>query len=279
MLRSSLAALVAATAAVAAVPTALAAAPEIQAHRGGTYVDGRPTFPEASMPAFAAAAKLGVTLEMDIQLTKDGVPLVIHDDTLDRTTTCTGLVSERTARRIRRSCRIDVLGSPDNGLGLRTRSTKRREPVPTLAQVLALARATKRPVNVELKQFDPSGASARAFAKAVRASKLPLRRVTVQSFFPPNLEAAARALPGVATSVLTITAGNASGIEIATGIGARWVSPQWPVDAAYVSAAHAAGLKVVPFTLDDSASIRAARAAGVDALITDDPTMARWALR
>lgn len=276
MLRPTVLALVAAL--LAGAPAALAA-PEIQAHRGGAYVDGKPTFPEAGMPAFAAAAELGVTLEMDIQLTRDGVPLVIHDDTLDRTTTCAGPVADRTARQIRRRCRIDVLGVPDNALGLRWRTTARRYEVPTLAEVLALARRTRRPVSVELKQFDPSGASARAFARAVRRAKLPLGRVTVQSFFPPNLAAAARALPGVATAVLTVTAGNASSIEIATGSGAAWVSPQWPVDAAYVAAAHAAGLKVVPFTLDSDEAVRAAVAAGVDAIISDDPTMARWASR
>ncbi|HEU4657006.1 MAG TPA: glycerophosphodiester phosphodiesterase [Capillimicrobium sp.] len=278
MLRSPSLAIAAAVA--AALPAvASAATPQIQAHRGGTYVDGRPTFPEAGMPAFEAAAKLGVTLELDIQMTKDGVPVVLHDDTLDRTTTCTGPVAERTLKRLRRACRIDVLGVPDNDAGLPWRTTKRTYEIPTLAEVLVLAKAERRSVSVELKQYDPTGASARAFAKAVRASKLPLRRVVAQSFFPPNLEAVAKALPGVTTSVLTIAAGNASGMEIAGGVGARWVSPQWPVDAAYVGAAHAAGLRVVPFTLDSDEAIRAAKAAGVDAVITDDPTMARWALR
>jgi len=45
-----------------------------------------------------------------------------------------------------------------------------------------------------------------------------------------------------------------------------------------VQAAHAAGVKVVPYTLDTAGEVRAARAAGVDALITDDPTMARKVL-
>ncbi|HEY8581750.1 MAG TPA: glycerophosphodiester phosphodiesterase family protein [Capillimicrobium sp.] len=274
MLRSTLTAAAATVAAACAAAPALAADPEIQAHRGGAYVMGKPVYPEAGMPAFAAAAAMRVTLEMDIQLTKDGKPLVIHDDTLDRTTTCTGPVSALTAKQVRRRCRIDVLGVPDNGLGLRWRTTKQRYEVPTLGEVLALARKARRPVNVELKQFDPSGASARAFARAVRASAVPLGRVTVQSFFPPNLEAAVAALPGVETSVLTVTAGNAAGVEIATGLGAAWVSPQWPVDRAYVDAAHAAGLRVVPFTLDDPESVAEAAVAGVDGIITDDPAMA-----
>ncbi len=46
-----------------------------------------------------------------------------------------------------------------------------------------------------------------------------------------------------------------------------------------MQAAHAAGAKVVPYTLDTADEVRAAQAAGVDALITDDPSMARRTLR
>ena len=156
--------------ALAVIATAAPAAttPEIQAHRGGAFVDGRATYPEATMPAFRAAAKRGFVLELDIQMSKDGVPLVIHDDTLDRTTVCRGPVADRTARQIRRSCRTDVLGSPGSTLG--SKRTRKRIPVPTLAQVLALVKRTGARASIELKQFDPSGASARALAAAIARS-------------------------------------------------------------------------------------------------------------
>jgi glycerophosphoryl diester phosphodiesterase len=51
------------------------------------------------------------------------------------------------------------------------------------------------------------------------------------------------------------------------------------VSAAYVRLAHSRGLRVVPYTIDTRRAVRAVAAAGVDALITDDPTMARRALR
>ncbi|HWV86392.1 MAG TPA: glycerophosphodiester phosphodiesterase family protein [Capillimicrobium sp.] len=266
--------------ALAVIATATAAAPatsmEIQAHRGGSFVDGRATYPEATMPAFRAAAKRGFVLEFDIQMTKDGVPVVIHDDTLDRTTVCRGPVAARTARQIRRNCRTDVLGSPGSTLG--SKRTRKRIPVPTLAEVLALVKRTGARASIELKQFDPSGASARALAAAVQRSGVPQSSLIVQSFFPPNLAAARAAMPGVALSALTIKAGEATSIQNAVDMGAAWVSPQFPVDAAYVEAAHAAGLKVVPFTLNAEAEIRAAAEMGIDAVITDDPVMAQRVL-
>jgi glycerophosphoryl diester phosphodiesterase len=133
--------------------------------------------------------------------------------------------------------------------------------------------------SIELKQFDPTGASARALASGLRKAGVPLSKVIVQSFFPPNLDAAHTAMPGVATSTLTLQQAQATSIQAAVDAGSVWVSPQFPVDAAYVEAAHAAGRKVAAWTLDRADEVRAAQAAGVDALITDDPYMARRVLR
>lgn len=78
------AALVALTGALAAAPAA-DAAPAVVAHRGGSYVDGQPLYPENTMPAFRRALHDGFAIELDVKLTRDGVPIVIHDGTLDRT--------------------------------------------------------------------------------------------------------------------------------------------------------------------------------------------------
>jgi glycerophosphoryl diester phosphodiesterase len=251
--------------------------PTIQAHRGGSFVDGRATYPEATMPAFRAAAKAGFVLEFDIQMTKDGVPIVMHDDTLDRTTVCTGAVADRTATDIVKHCRTDRLGSPGSALG--SKRTRKRIPVPTLAQVLALVKKTGASASIELKQFDPDGNTARVLASGLRKARVPLSKVIVQSFFPPNLAAAQAAMPGVATSTLTLKVAEATSIQAAVDAGSVWASPESPVDAAYVQAAHAAGRKVAAWTLDKGDDVRAAQAAGVDAVITDDPYMARRVLR
>lgn len=103
----------------------------IYAHRGVSA-----HLPENTLAAFSRAMELGVAgIELDVQLSADNVPVVIHDETADRTTNGTGHITEFTARQ---------LGRLDAGDG---------QFVPTLAQVLRLA-AGKLRVNMELKNAD-----------------------------------------------------------------------------------------------------------------------------
>src|SRR5919107_804652 len=87
------------------------ASPIVTAHRGGPLQDGVAITPENSLPAFERAAAHGWIVEFDVSLTKDGVPVVIHDDTLDRVSNCSGLVKEWTAADLRASCWVDVIGA------------------------------------------------------------------------------------------------------------------------------------------------------------------------
>jgi glycerophosphoryl diester phosphodiesterase len=74
----------------------LAVAYELVAHRGHAL-----EFPENTLPAFESALQLGARwLELDVQLSSDRVPMVLHDDTLDRTTAASGVVWERTAAEL-----------------------------------------------------------------------------------------------------------------------------------------------------------------------------------
>ena len=110
-------------------------APLFAAHRGGAAL-----WPENSLLAFGNALGLGVDyLELDVHLSRDGEVMVIHDATLERTTTGSGPVRERTAAE---------LGT----LRLKDRSgAVTEEPVPTLDQVVALAAAGKRQMLLEIK--------------------------------------------------------------------------------------------------------------------------------
>jgi glycerophosphoryl diester phosphodiesterase len=267
--------LAAAAGLLCAAPAAAAATPQIQAHRGGSFVAGKATYAENTLPAFRAAARRGFVLEMDTRVAQDGV-VVLHDAAVDRTTACEGDVADMTLAALA-GCPSDVAGSPGSLLGWR-RTTK-TTPVPLLAAVLAAAKSAKATVSIELNDFDPEGTAAGRVLDVIAAAGLPPRRVIVQSFFPPNLARARQRLPGVALAVLTLKVGNPNAIEAAKNAGAKWVSPEWPVDRAFVRRAHGEGLKVVPYTLNRRSAVRAAGRAGVDALITDDPTMARRALR
>jgi glycerophosphoryl diester phosphodiesterase len=264
----------------ACVPSAASAAPQIHAHRGGTVLNGKPTYAEESLDAYRNAAKHGFVFEVDAKLTADGVPVAIHDATLDRTTNCTGEVRSFTLAALR-ACRPDVLGSP--GGGLRTRTVGPRGSIATIAQVLELARLTGAGVNLEIKNlptdpdWDPTYAYADKVMDVVKAARLKRSQLLIQSFIPGNLDAAKRSLRGVATSLLTIPAGS-NEVTIAKDNGYTWLSPQWPFTAAFVREAHRAKKRVAPYTINKRADVKAAARAKVDAVITDDPLMVATAL-
>ena len=110
-------------------------APLYAAHRGGALL-----WPENSMLAFRNALAMGADfLELDVHLSRDGEVVVIHDPTLDRTTTGAGPVRERTLAELQALQLKDRTGAVVP------------EPPPTLEQVVALAAAGKRQMLLEIK--------------------------------------------------------------------------------------------------------------------------------
>ncbi len=256
--------------------------PYIQAHRGGGVVNGEPTYPENTMPAFRHSAAEGFVLEMDVKLTKDGVPVIIHDATLNRTTDCTGEVALKTLAQLGH-CRVDILGSEGNSRRIDPHSP-RSASIPTLTQVLDFIKEEGAQSSIEIRNvptdpdFDPTEGFATIVSKAIRTSGVPQSRLVIQSFWPPNLTVAQRILPDAALSYLTLSAANTGGIAYASTHGIQWVSPQWPVDAGYIANAHSQGREIVPYTVDTRSDMIAAADEGVDAIITNDPTRARRVL-
>jgi len=220
-------------------------------------------------------------LEVDAKLTEDGVPVALHDATLDRTTNCSGEVRTFTRAELK-SCRTDVLGSP--GSPLATKPAAKPARIVTIHSVLSFARRSGTTVNLEIKNVptDPDYDATPAFANrvmdAVIASRIPRGQLIIQSFVPANLDVAAQRLPGVTTSLLGLQSINEAYLQVAGDRDYDIISPEWPVSADYVRRAHAGGLDVIPFTLDSKADVRAARAAKVDELITDDPLAAAAAM-
>lgn len=272
----------------ALAPAALGS-PYIQAHRGGSLVTvkgkQKPLYPEQSMPAFRHAAKAGFVLEMDAQITADDRVVLLHDAELDRTTDCTGLASSRTLAEIRHDCEIDVLGTDIRDDTSRRLGPKddRRARVPTLALVLRMAKKYGVDVSLEVKNyatnpdFDPTGNFQRRVAQQVIDSAFPPSELIVQSFSPVNFEPFRNDpyFDDARLSYLSLAATNQYASSIAAANGADFVSPAWPFSAERIQEAHALGLQVVPYTLDTPAEVRDATRAGVDAIITDDPQMAR----
>lgn len=249
----------------------------IHAHRGGPNADGVAKFPENSMSAFRDAIERGWVIELDLMRTSDGVAIVMHDSTVDRTTNCTGSVAAWTDAGLRAGCELDTIGIYDTATPLGP-GDPRREPVPRLSEVLALLKDTGGRANIEVKNLTddfPAAVYGQIAASGVKHGK-----VIIQNFAKPGLMPVASLLPGAGISLLTLN-GSEYYFNTARQVGGDWISPQWsemtevPRDR-YIADAHAQGLKVVPWTVDDEAALLAVENAGADAVITNDPTLAQF---
>jgi glycerophosphoryl diester phosphodiesterase len=255
-----------------------AAAIDVHAHRGGGLKHGAPVALENSLSAFKSARARGASVvELDVHVSKNHVPFVMHDATLDRTTDCGGAVAERLAKRIDK-CHVDLRGTVD--VSKRVKRPKQR--VPRLAAVLRWAKRHGVRLNIEVNNYpgpgyDTTSRFVEAELNAIGRSGIRKRKVVIQSFLPGNLTEARRR--GYRTAIITFAGGNARALEFAKTGGNQVLEPQWPVDRAFVKRAHAAGRKVIPYTINKRTALTAAFAAGVDGVITDDPARGRKALR
>lgn len=110
--------------------------PPVIAHRGASYYA-----PENTLSAFSKAKELGVHwVEFDVMLTQDNEVVVIHDESLDRTTDATGLVSQ---------CLYDFIKTVDAGSWFG--ASFAHEKIPTLREVIVLLNQLKLSANIEIK--------------------------------------------------------------------------------------------------------------------------------
>jgi glycerophosphoryl diester phosphodiesterase len=242
--------------------------PLVAAHRGGALL-----WPENSLLAFRRALELGVDLvETDVHLTADGEVVLIHDPTLDRTTTGQGPIRE--VRRAELSA-----------LRLRDRDGRpTEEPVPTLRELLALLRPTRVGLLLEIK-VGPDRRRYPGIEEAVLgllAEAGLASRTRVMAFEPETL-ARVRALdPGIEVVWLvsrrTLEAASRPAAEIvlwAVQAGVRHLGIEHRLlEASVIAAARAAGLTVGAWTVNEEADIRRAVALGADVVITDRPDLA-----
>lgn len=247
---------------------------EVHGHRGARAVR-----PENTLPAFEYAIAAGVdVLELDLAVTKDDVLVVSHDPRMNPAY-CEG---PPTSTRVIREMTLSELRQWDCG-----RKPNREFPkqvavpgtrVPTLDEVLALAPRGKFHFNIETKispktpELAPTPeVFAKLLADALTRHKL-VGRTIVQSFDFRTLHAMKQLLPQVRLSAL-YSGVPRDFVKIAREAGAGIVSPHFRlVTAAEVKKAHDAGLVVVPWTANTPNDWRKLVDAGVDAIITDDPT-------
>jgi glycerophosphoryl diester phosphodiesterase len=243
----------------------------IVGHRGASSYR-----PENTMPSFALAIEQGAdAIELDVHLTADGQLAVIHDDTLDRTTSGTGSVAALTMRKIRQA---DAGAKFEAGDGSRPYRGKRLK-VPTLPEVLAWL-----PPNVGLVVEIKARAAVDATVAALSDSPLrAIEAVTVISFDEAAIERVRELDPELPTGYLLVPFDSVErGLTYAVERGHLGVYP-WEGDLGldpmpFVAQAQAYGRRLGCYVVNDPERMIHLAACGLWAFVTDVPDVARAAL-
>lgn len=219
-------------------------------HRGG----GR-LAPENTLAGIRRAAALGFSaVEFDVMLSGDGTPVLIHDETLERTTNGRGRVAETPDA---------VLFALDAG----------GEPVPRFVDAARLCRALGLFANVEIK---PSAGADRATAEAVvrlagefwRGAE---RQLLLSSFSQTALDVARDLAPELSRGLLFDTP-PADWADVAQRLQASTLHVAAAgFDECFAAEARARGLPVLCYTVDDPVEAEMLFARGAAALFTDHP--------
>ena len=229
--------------------------PIIEAHRGDSA-----NAPENTLAAFRAAVALPVRwIELDVHPTRDGVLVVIHDDTVDRTTDGSGAVGELTLEAL---CRLDA------GSWFDARFVGER--IPTLAEVVDLVGPTDTRLNIEIKSPPPGLDVAQPVVDLLRQAGKEGEYVVSSFDLSVLLEVQALA-PEITLALI----GHGAGILApALDHGLPWIHAyHGTLDQAIIADAHAGGLRVNAWTVDDPSTLASWVARGLDKVCTNRPTV------
>lgn len=240
--------------------------PRVIGHRGA-----RSTAPENTLAGLRQAVAEGASwVEFDVKLTSDGHPVLIHDETVDRTTNGKGKVAEMSLADIRA---LDAGG----WFGRRFAGEK----VPTLDEALELMSGLAMGFNLEIKPCP---------GREVETAKVALERVralwpsfratpVISSFQHASLAAARDAVPGLPRGLLAERL-PADWKKLAEELGCSFIHPGTrALTREEVAAVKAAGYPMLVWTVNEPARARELTAWGVDSIITDSPAAILAALQ
>jgi glycerophosphoryl diester phosphodiesterase len=288
---------------------------ELQGHRGA-----RALRPENTLPSFESALDAGVSsIETDVHLTRDGVPVLVHDPWICAGRTERIIIAGQTLaelRGLRVSANPDAVRFPDqraevSPVALAVAAQRGVDPygVPTLEDLCALAtayagrdgeragktaaqraRAARVKLDLELKRvpFEPGligddfdgsapGLLERQVVATVRAA-WSVERTVVRGFDHRSVRAVRALEPSLTTAILVADAAPVAPADLARGAGAAIYCPDYRfLDEALVRQTQAAGIRVLPWTVNDPVAWQRLLAWSVDGMTTDDPgRLAAW---
>jgi glycerophosphoryl diester phosphodiesterase len=221
--------------------------------------------PENTIASIEAAIRAGLSwIEFDVRLTADRVPVLLHDASLDRTTNGTGRVAELSLEDLRS---VDA--------GARFDLAFAGERIPTLDRALDAIEGRATAV-IEMK-VDGPGEEALAHAVLRVLERRPRSgRHVLTSMDWGLLDGAAIHVPGIEIALTVHRLEPRDEIATASRTGAAAVHPHHTrVDERYVERAHAAGLVVRTYTVNDRILLERIARAGADAVFTDGPSILR----
>ncbi len=225
------------------------------AHRGASG-----SFPENTVSAFRAAIDAGADLcELDVQLSRDGAVVVIHDDTVERTTDGKGEVAELTLAELKRlDAGVKFKGGPFKGAQ-----------IPTLDEVFSVT-SGKCGLNIELK----AGGLEHQVAQIMQARNA-LGDSIVSSFNWEYLKKIQQLHFNIRVGLLA----EEKPVDLvmnAVAMRAYSINPRWDmVTSDLCKAAHERGLKLYTWTVDADSRMRALIESGVDGIMTNYPERLR----
>ena len=228
------------------------------AHRGASG-----TFPENTLSAFRAAIDAHADMcELDVQLTRDGAVVLIHDDTVERTTDGVGEVAEFTLAELQRL---------DAGAHFHDGAIK-GERIPTLDEVFAVTQG-RCGLNIELK----AGGLEHQVAQIMQERDA-FKDSIVSSFDWEYLKKIQQLHFNIRIALLA----DEKPVDLminAVAMRAHAINPRWDmVTPDLCKAAHEKSLKVYTWTVDADARMRALMECGVDGIMTNFPERLRTVL-
>jgi glycerophosphoryl diester phosphodiesterase len=236
--------------------------PWIFGHRGASLFA-----PENTLASFRLAVEQGADgIELDTKLSADGIPMVIHDQTVNRTTNGKGSVSQMTCAQLKLLDAGSFFSEEFQG-----------EPLPTLEEVFQTL-GKKTIINVELTNYaSPNDSLTDKVAELVRRYQLQ-DWIIFSSFHPISLFRIHRHFPDMPVGILCEEGKN--GVWSRSWIGRlfapKYIHPyQSDASAEFIHYEHQRGRQVNVWTVDDPEEMKRLADQKVDGIITDNPLLAR----